>query len=552
MSRARLDGPTGELTAVAELGRVLAAATNLRGALARVVEHLEDIVGATSVAVWVKDDADEELRVVAATGVAWQGQQRARYRLGEGITLRVVQTGRPVIVPHVSREPLFANRAGPRPRAGRESSFISVPVPVGGRTQGALGVMLPFRADVSLAHTCELLVVAGTMVGQAVRVERLVQSERQRLQQENTQLRQELKERYDFRNIVGTSRPMQTLYEQMAQVAGASTTVLIRGESGTGKELIAHALHYHSPRANKPYVKVNCGALPEELVESELFGYEPGAFTDAKGTKKGKFELASGGTLFLDEVGELTPGTQVKLLRVLQEREIERLGGTQPIKVNVRLIAATNSDLETAIRNRMFREDLYYRLNVFSVYVPPLRERKSDILLLADHFVEKYARLHEKEVRRIATTAIDLMMSYHWPGNVRELENVVERAVLVAVWRRDARARSAADAADRGGVGHPAACLPRARGDQPGTRSDSRCAEVRAWQRRARRAAARLERAGGGLQGATSRPRAGALPADTEVQHFCRSKIIVRQKCRKQTSSFVSRHFLPTASPVAA
>jgi Nif-specific regulatory protein len=432
MRRIRHVGPAGELSALAELGRVLAAATHLRGALSRVVEHLEDLVGATSVGVWLRDETGEELRVVAATGVAWQAQQRARYRVGEGITVRVVQTGRPVIVPHVSREPLFTERAGARSRAGRESSFISVPIPVGGRTEGALGVMLPHRTDVSLPHTSELLVVIGTMVGQAVRVERLVQSERQRLQQENIQLRQELKERYDFRNIVGTSRPMQTLYEQMSQVAGVTTTVLIRGESGTGKELIAHALHYHSPRANKPYVKVNCGALPEELVESELFGYEPGAFTDAKGTKKGKFELASGGTLFLDEVGELTPATQVKLLRVLQEREIERLGGTQPIKVNVRLIAATNSDLEAAIRQKTFREDLYYRLNVFSVYVPPLRERKSDILLLADHFVEKYARLHEKEVRRIATSAIDLMMSYHWPGNVRELENVVERAVLMS------------------------------------------------------------------------------------------------------------------------
>ena len=473
---------------------------------------------------WVKDEADEELRVVAATGVAWQGQQRARYRLGEGITLRVVQTGRPVIVPHVSREPLFANRAGPRPRAGRESSFISVPVPVGGRTQGALGVMLPYRAEVSLAHTCELLVVAGTMVGQAVRVERLVQSERQRLQQENTQLRQELKERYDFRNIVGTSRPMQTLYEQMAQVAGASTTVLIRGESGTGKELIAHALHYHSPRANKPYVKVNCGALPEELVESELFGYEPGAFTDAKGTKKGKFELANGGTLFLDEVGELTPGTQVKLLRVLQEREIERLGGTQPIKVNVRLIAATNSDLETAIRDRTFREDLYYRLNVFSVYVPPLRERKSDILLLADHFVEKYARLHEQgsPAHRDDGDRLDDELSL-----ARERPRAGERGGARragGVGRRDARARPAADAADGGGVGHAAARLARARGHQPGARSDSRCAEVRARQRRARRAPARLDRAGRGLQGATPRPRSGAFPADTKVQHFCRSQ----------------------------
>ena len=251
MRRIRHPATTGELSALAELGRVLAAATNLRGALARVVEHLEDLVGASSVGVWLRDDTDDELRVVAATGVAWQAQQRARYRLGEGITARVVQSGRPVIVPHVSKEPLFA-LPGARPRAAGDASFISVPVPVGGRAQGALGVLLPFRADVSLAHACELLIVSGTMVGQAIRVERLVQSEKQRLQQENTQLRQELKERYDFRNIVGTSRPMQTLYEQMSQVAAVTTTVLIRGESGTGKELIAHALHYHSPRANKP------------------------------------------------------------------------------------------------------------------------------------------------------------------------------------------------------------------------------------------------------------------------------------------------------------
>jgi Nif-specific regulatory protein len=428
--RSRPKGPLSELAALAELGRVLGTGSHLSGALPRVVEHLEEMIGASSVGVWLRDQADAELRLVAATGVAWQSRQRTRHQAGDAITSRVVESGRPVVVPRVSREPLFMSRPGPR--GAREASFLSVPVAVSGRTDGAIGVMLPYRPDAPLDRTCELLVLAGTLVGQAVRVERMAQQARQRLQQENTQLRQELKERYDFRNIVGTSRPMQTLYEQMSQVAGVTTTVLIRGESGTGKELIAHALHYHSPRANKPYVKVNCGALPEELVESELFGYEPGAFTDAKTTKKGKFELANGGTLFLDEIGELTLATQVKLLRVLQEREIERLGGTQSIKVNVRLITATNSDLEAAIRQRTFREDLYYRLNVFSLYVPPLRERKSDIILLADHFVEKYARLHEKEVRRIATTAIDLLMSYHWPGNVRELENVVERAVLVS------------------------------------------------------------------------------------------------------------------------
>jgi Nif-specific regulatory protein len=195
--------------------------------------------------------------------------------------------------------------------------------------------------------------------------------------------------------------------------------------------MIAHAVHYSSPRAAKPFIKVSCGALPESLIESELFGYEPGAFTDARAQKKGRFELANGGTLFLDEVGELTLATQVKLLRVLQEREFERLGGVQSIKVNVRLIAATNKDLEAAVKQGSFREDLYYRLNVFSLFLPPLRERRPDILLLADHFVQKYGTDHGKDVRRIATTAIDMMMSYHWPGNVRELENCLERAVLV-------------------------------------------------------------------------------------------------------------------------
>ena len=264
-----------------------------------------------------------------------------------------------------------------------------------------------------------------------MRVHHLVEAERKRLVDENTKLRRELTERYDIRNIVGSSRPMQAVYEQVAQVAPASTTVLVRGESGTGKELVAHAVHYSSPRAKKPFVKVSCAALPESLVESELFGYEPGAFTDARTQKKGRFELAQGGTIFLDEIGELTASTQVKLLRVLQEREIERLGGVQPIKVDVRVITASNKDLEAAVKDGTFREDLYYRLNVFAIFLPPLRERRTDIPLLADHFVEKHAAAHGKDMRRIATSAIDMLMSYHWPGNVRELENCVERAVLV-------------------------------------------------------------------------------------------------------------------------
>jgi Nif-specific regulatory protein len=248
---------------------------------------------------------------------------------------------------------------------------------------------------------------------------------------ENTHLRQELKEKHEFAHIIGNSNPMKHVYDQVTQVAKSNATVLLRGESGTGKEMIANAIHYNSLRAKKPLIKINCAALPDTLIESELFGHEKGAFTGADRFKKGRFEMADGGTLFLDEIGDLPLQTQIKLLRVLQEREFERLGGGQTIKTNIRLITATNKNLEEAIARGEFREDLYYRLNVFTIYLPPLRERKSDILLLAEHFLEKFELEHGKRIRRISTPAIDMLMSYHFPGNVRELENAIERAVVV-------------------------------------------------------------------------------------------------------------------------
>jgi Nif-specific regulatory protein len=323
------------------------------------------------------------------------------------------------------------NRTGVFKDDAKDLTYICVPIFVDQKSVGAMGVTMAYDQAVQLEREVKFFGIVASMIGQAVKVRRLVEAERQGLLQENLKLRLELKERYDFSNIVGNSRPMQSVYEQVAQVASSNTTVLIRGESGTGKEMIAHAIHYSSPRARKPFIKVSCGALPDSLMEAELFGHEAGAFTDARAQKKGRFELADGGTLFLDEVGELSPSTQVKLLRVLQEREFERLGGVASIRANVRLVAATNKDLEEAVRKGTFREDLYYRLNVFFLCLPPLRERRPDILLLADHFVEKYALAHGKDVRRIATTAIDMLMSYHWPGNVRELENCIERAILV-------------------------------------------------------------------------------------------------------------------------
>ena len=233
-------------------------------------------------------------------------------------------------------------------------------------------------------------------------------------------------------NIIGNSKAMQSVFEMVWQVAKSDTTTLILGESGVGKELIANAIHFNSQRSEKPFIKVNCAALPDNLLESELFGYEKGAFTGALAQKKGRFEIANGGTLFLDEIGDFSPSTQVKLLRVLQEKEFERVGGTSCLKTDVRIVAATNRDLEEMINQSLFRQDLYYRLNVFPIHIPPLRERKTDILQLTDYFIEKYNRLLKKEIRRVSTPAIDMLMSYHWPGNIRELENCIERAVLIS------------------------------------------------------------------------------------------------------------------------
>jgi Nif-specific regulatory protein len=421
------------LSPLLELSHALAT-SDIRSALPRALEILAEAFGALNGAILLADEDGKVLQIAAARGLSQQAADRAHYRAGEGINGRVLVSGKAVVLPQASQEPLFLDRTGvlkEQKRKKVELSFFCIPVFLDQKTVGTLCLTVPFNRHRDFDRDTKLLQIAAAMVGLAMKVARLVAADRQRLVEENQQLRLELRERYDLRHLIGHSHAMQRVYEAVAQAAPSSTTVLIRGESGTGKELVAHALHYNSPRAEKPFIKVSCGALPENLIESELFGYEPGAFTDARHQKKGRFELAHGGTLFLDEVGELSPATQVKLLRVLQEREFERLGGVSPVKVDVRLIAATHRDLEAAVKAGTFREDLYYRLHVFELFMPPLRERQADILLLADHFVEKIAVLQGKDVRRISTSAIDMLVAYHWPGNVRELENAIERAILV-------------------------------------------------------------------------------------------------------------------------
>ncbi len=256
-------------------------------------------------------------------------------------------------------------------------------------------------------------------------------SERQNLLRENARLREQLIDRYKFDEIASTSHAMEEVMNVVGRVAASNATVLLRGESGTGKELIAKAIHYHSPRAARPLIKVNCAALPETLLESELFGHEKGAFTGAAARRIGRFEAADTGTLFLDEIGDIPPSVQVKLLRVLQEKEFERIGGNATIKVDVRLVAATNRDLEKAMKDGSFREDLYYRLNVVTLVIPPLRERKEDIPALMEHFLRKYSRENKKDIQGVTAETRDLLMRYSYPGNVRELENIIERAVVL-------------------------------------------------------------------------------------------------------------------------
>jgi Nif-specific regulatory protein len=419
------------LSTFLEISQTLAAVSNHKAALHQVLGLLERHHGALRSSVALLNEGEGEVEVVAVEGQA-PAKAEAKTRLGEGITGRVIESGKPIVVPRVSREPMFARRTPDRPDVpDHDISFVCVPILLNRQAIGALDADFRFKPDRDFDRTVKFLGVVASLVAQAIRIQRVIDAERDRLREENTHLKLELKERYDFSTVMGTSGPMRLVYEQVAQVARTDTIVLVRGESGTGKELIAQAIHDNSLRSKQPFIKVSCAALPESLIESELFGYEKGAFTGAHASKKGRFELAEGGTLFLDEIGEINLATQVKLLRVLQEKEFERLGGTKTIRANVRLIAATNKDLEKAIADGAFRADLYYRLNVFAIFVPPLRERKPDLLLLADHFLEKASLAHGKSIKRISTPAIDMLMAYHWPGNVRELENAIERAAVV-------------------------------------------------------------------------------------------------------------------------
>ncbi len=425
-----------ELKLLYRLSALLEQSLDLREMLPPFLEALAFHMGLGHGTLTLLNRKTGDIFIEVAHGVSDEEARRGRYRLGEGVTGRVVESGQPSVVPRISESRLFLDRTrrlgGAASEGDADLSFLCVPVRAGNETFGALSVDRLYVPGHDLDEDLRLLQIVCTMLAQAVKIRRTAEEERERLQEENERLKAQLKDRFRPSNIVGNSHEMQEVYDQIAMVSGSSTSVLILGETGTGKELVAQAIHYNSERSSGPFVKVHCAALPESIIESELFGHVKGAFTGALNDRKGRFELADGGTLFLDEVGDIPSTIQIKLLRVLQEREFERVGGAHTVKVDVRVIAATNKDLAAETAQRAFREDLFYRLSVFPIHVPALRKRRGDIVLLADYFIERYARTNRKPVRRLSSAAIDMLMSYHWPGNVRELESCIERAVLVA------------------------------------------------------------------------------------------------------------------------
>jgi Nif-specific regulatory protein len=420
-----------EMTALYEISKLLGSSLNLKSNLRGVMRVLSEYLDMKRGTVAIRGNG--EVSIVAAYGMTEEEIRRGRYRLGEGIIGRVAKHGSPIVIPNIGDEPLFLNKTGAREMIKKENiAFLCVPIKMKNEILGVLSVDRLFGAKgISVEEDLRLLKIIASLIAHTIKLYREREKEREAFLEEKENLKQQLKHKYRIENIIGQSDRMQEVFEAVHRVAPSRANVLLRGESGTGKELIAKAIHYMSQRAKAPFIKFNCASIPEGLLESELFGHEKGAFTGALSMRKGRFELADGGTIFLDEIGDLPLTLQPKILRVLQEKEFERVGGEKTLRVNVRLIAATSRNLEDLVSLGKFREDLYYRLNVVPVFLPSLRERRDDIPVLVEHFLKKYNEENQKLVS-ITPDVLRLFMDYDWPGNVRELENTIERLVVMS------------------------------------------------------------------------------------------------------------------------
>ncbi len=417
---------TDQFKAIAQTASRLAETDGVRAGCSAIIDDVAGAVGCRIAFVSIGRADSSVADLVAAFGLGAADFRRLEARLTKSSLWQIFRLGSPVAIDDVSRDAGLNHLA-----FGSGTRFlVAVPIALRGKTRGliAAGFGAANRVDENAA--IKFLQIIASLIAQSLRTEKLLNDESRRLAEENLQLKQELRSKYDFGQIIGNSSQMRQVYDQVTQVARSNSTVLLRGETGTGKELIANAIHYNSLRSKRPLVKFTCSAVPPAMLEAEMFGYEKEAFDGASARKKGLVEAADGGTLVIDEIGDLARNAQQNLLRVLTAQSFRRLGGTEGLRSNIRLIASTTRDLESMVANGEFEAELFAAVNSFTIFLPPLRERKSDILLLADHFLEKYSREHGKAILRISTPAIDMLTAYHFPGNVRELENVIERAVI--------------------------------------------------------------------------------------------------------------------------
>lgn len=424
-----------ELSLLFAVSRTLEKSLDLTDIVKPLLARLRDMMGMERGTIAIMDRDAGEILLSEAIGVPHSISAQDYFEFIKPQLMRAAEKAQPVVVPHLSvsldeqgASAAFIQDLGLKPETG----LVVVPMKSEERVIGTLSVERQYNPRLGWEADLRILGMITSIIAQAARLRQDAAEQISALREENTRLQEEMAQDLRPDDMIGSASSMKSVYYNIEQVASSATTVMIRGESGTGKELVAKALHEKSDRAKRNFIKFNCAALPDSIIESELFGHEKGAFTGALAMRKGRFELADGGTIFLDEIGDVSPTVQVKLLRALQEKEFERVGSQETLRVNVRVIAATSRNLEDMIADGTFREDLYYRLNVFPIYMPPLRDRKCDILLLANHFIEKNALAMGVRPGRISSAAIDMLVSYHWPGNVRELENSMERAVLLS------------------------------------------------------------------------------------------------------------------------
>ena len=412
-----------------EISSVLNASLNKKMTLENVLNILKSNLQMNRGFILLYDNVAKNLYMAASIGIDKKAENAIRYNVGEGIVGTVFKLGSPIMVPDIKSEPIFQDKIY---RENNEDlSFMAVPIKVGMDTIGVLAVDKNVADIYTYTSEIDLMKMISTLLSSFISKVDEILKEREQLWEEKSRLESELTKKYSFEGLIGVSKAMQSVYKSISMATQSKTTILLLGESGTGKEVVAKTIHYNSGRKDKPFIAINCASIPRELIESELFGYEKGSFTGANSSKKGKFELADGGTIFLDEIGDMPLEAQSKLLRVLQEKKIEKIGAQRDIEVDVRIIAATNKNLEEEIKKENFRLDLYYRLNVLSIYIPPLRKRLEDIPLLAEHFLVKFNKEYNKELS-LSDESLEIMMHCNWPGNIRELENCIERAALFA------------------------------------------------------------------------------------------------------------------------